>query len=377
MIFLFSLSVNRIPQFISSDLSTLFSNCYPNTLDTTVASYTAGNNTTKPNTFVITGDISAQWLRDSTNQVLPYFRFINEDQNLKEMICGLIQRQLSDIIIDPFANAFNHANEGGDHQSDQRKPVMQLHVFEGKYELDSLAAILKLTAAYYNTTKDTQCFLQDELYTTALQTILNTMHAMQQTTSTRDQEPYNFNRVTGVATDTLSNQGTGNPGLANGMIRSAFRPSDDATTLPFLIPANAMAVVELRNTANMINNAVEELQTIVADTHSKQLQTLSSLCLQLSDEIDAGIQSFALHTISTNKQIYAYEVDGYGGQIFMDDANVPSLLSLPYLGYTTVDDPVYQNTRKFVLSDRNPYYFVGKNTTELGGIGGKSTVHIL
>lgn len=66
-------------------------------------------------------------------------------------------------------------------------------------------------------------------------------------------------------------------------------------------------------------------------------------------------------------KVFAFEVDGFGSAYFMDDANIPSLLSLPYLGYVDKNDPIYKNTRKFVLSEYNPYFFKGEAGEGIGG----------
>jgi hypothetical protein len=152
--------------------------------------------------------------------------------------------------------------------------------------------------------------------------------------------------------------GNGVPAARTGMSKCAFRGSDDATTFPFHVPANAMAVVELRNVASMIE-----------DLGNKDDLPLASDMAELADEIDAGIEKFGKITHSITKEVvYAYEVDGFGNAIFMDDANIPSLLSLPYLGYLDASDDVYQATRRAVLArDSNPFYFSGSAGAGVGG----------
>lgn len=93
---------------------------------------------------------------------------------------------------------------------------------------------------------------------------------------------------------------------------------------------------------------------------------------KLGREIDEGIQKYGMVDHPKYGRIYAYETDGLGNYNLMDDANVPSLLSAPYLGYCSADDPVYQNTRRFILSEDNPFYFSGK---KLHGIGSPHTEH--
>ena len=77
-------------------------------------------------------------------------------------------------------------------------------------------------------------------------------------------------------------------------------------------------------------------------------------------EVNEAIQNFAVSEHLNFGKMYAYEVDGFGNKLFMDDANVPSLMSLAYLGAHKTTDELYQNTRKFLLSDHNPYFLKGK-----------------
>lgn len=306
------------------ELAWLFANCFPNTLDTTVRR--RGNET-----HVITGDIDAMWLRDSTAQVWPYLPFANEDPALRDLIAGVIRRQAACVLLDPYANGFyDDPTQLGEWQSDQTE--MKPGVHERKYELDSLCAVLRLACGYVKTTGDTTPINRQ-----ALDLIVRTIRVEQSGSS-----PYRFARMASRATDTLPLDG-GNafPGKNCGMSRSAFRPSDDACQLPFLIPANAMAVVCLRETARLLN-----LHGAAA----------------LAEEIEAGIRRHGIHD-----GVFAFEVDGFGSRVMMDDANVPSLLSLPYLGYCAKDDPLYQRTRARVLSPDNPYYSEGRVGRGIGG----------
>ena len=159
------------------DLATLFSNCLPCTLDTTVKSYTPSTPTSPPDSYIITGDIDAEWLRDSTNQVLPYMSLLRTDPPLSDLVCGLIRRQSRNIIHDPYANSFNPNATGVGHQDDRRKPKMTAEVFEGKWELDSLAAAMKLAWHYYNATQDSACFLNDNTWGQAIKVRITTSHS--------------------------------------------------------------------------------------------------------------------------------------------------------------------------------------------------------
>ena len=376
-----SLIASVSSRMVDPDLATLFSNCLPSTLDTTVESFTPSIDGSYPDAFVITGDINAQWFRDSTNQVLPYVPYAEQDKPLQNLVCGLVRRQCAYILIDPYANSFNFNASGAGHQGDTRHPRMTPIVFEGKFELDSLAAVLKLAYAYYNYTGDSTCFLEDDLWLAAVEVIYETITAQQETTLPADGgAPYFFQRETNTPTDTLMLSGVGNIGRRTGMCKSSFRPSDDSTLFPFSVPGNAMAVVELRHAGKLVEVLVD-LDSVQRDP--VRLQRVVKLGERLSDlanELDAGIQSFGIVPIPSRSpsvlgfslpaavaNMYAYEVDGYGGQTVMDDANVPSLLSLPYLGYTSRSDPLYLATRRVLLSSNNPYYF---NGTAGSGIGG-------
>lgn len=353
------------PLFRDSNLGTLFANCLPNTLDTTVFSYTT-NPTEVPqsdlDTFVITGDINALWLRDSMNQVLPYAPYSDEDKNLQYMFEGLINRHAKSVLIDPFANAFNFNASGAGHQSDSRVPPMTKSVFEGKYEIDSLGAFLKLSYWYqkFNAKNGALFRFADERWLSAVDKLLSTVQTMQEDTGASANPPYLFRRVTSEALDTLSMQGRGPPVKPHGLSRSLFRPSDDAVTMGYNIPGNAMMCVELHHLAEML----VQLHAQDAD-NSNVLALLKKTRVVLSSLCDA-LASYTTHP-SDNSEVIPFEVDGFGGAYYMDDANIPSLLSLPVLGYMAKEHPLYQKTRAFILSGHNPYFFQG---TVASGIGG-------
>lgn len=332
------------------ELAWLFTNCLPNTLDTTV---TLGRDDQgRLDAFVITGDIAAMWLRDSTNQVWPYLSMVRQCQDLRDLFRGLINRQAACIRLDPYANAFyREAHEVGHWESDHTD--MQPGVHERKYELDSLGAVLRLACGYYFETLDASCFDADWLK--AMKLLLQTIRREQASSAEQGDVPtYLFRRTTPFASDTLNNQGRGNPYARTGMSRCAFRPSDDATLFQHLIPANAMAVVGLRDLAKLL-------------AELKLAPALAAEATTLADEIDTGIREHGLFRHPQFGSIFAYEVDGFGSVALMDDANVPSLLALPYLGYCETADPLYRATRDFVLSPANPYYFKGTAGEGVGG----------
>lgn len=325
-------------------LAWMFENCFPNTLDTTVHfRHTDG----KPDTFVYTGDIHAMWLRDSGAQVWPYVQLANDDPKLREMLEGVIRRQFICINIDPYANAFNDGPVGGDWQSDMTDMKKELH--ERKWEIDSLCYPIRLAYHYWKVTGDTSIF--DEIWTEAIANVLKTFKEQQRKDGIG---PYKFQRRTERQLDTLNNNGNGAPVNPVGLIVSSFRPSDDATTLQFLVPSNFFAVTSLRK-------AAEILTAVNKDTHTAQQ------CLNLANEVETALKKYATYNHPKFGTIYAFEVDGFGNHLLMDDANVPSLLAMPYLGDVDINDPIYQNTRKFVWSDSNPYFFKGKAGEGIGG----------
>lgn len=327
------------------ELTWLFENCFPNTLDTTVYYKEAAG---RPDTYVITGDIDAMWLRDSSAQVWPYLQFVNEDKPLKNLIAGVINHQTKSILKDPYANAFyGDPQKVGEWKSDHTE--MRPGVHERKWEIDSLCYPIRLAFHYWKKTGDKAPF--DAEWKNSIAAILKTFKEQQRK---EDKGPYRFQRQTPHPTDTLPMGGFGFPVKPVGLIVSSFRPSDDATIFPFLIPSNFFAVVSLKQAAEMVTSLHND-------------NALATELLALAKEVETAIQQHGVVTHPKYGKIYAFEVDGFGGAYMMDDSNVPSLLSLPYLGAVDKNDPIYQNTRKFVLSADNPYYFIGKAAEGIGG----------
>lgn len=335
----------RVKKLLSNQkLSWMFENCFPNTLETTVHYRTTDG---KPDTFVYTGDIHAMWLRDSGAQVWPYVQLANRDPELKKMLAGVINRQFKCIIIDPYANAFNDGAIGGEWMTDLTDMIPELH--ERKWEIDSLCYPLRLAYHYWKTTGDTSVFTEEWLQ--AIQLVLKTFKEQQRKDGVG---PYKFQRKTERALDTLNNNGLGAPVKPVGLIVSSFRPSDDATTLQFLVPSNFFAVTSLRKAA--------EILTVV-----NKRTDLANECTELAREVETALNKYATYNHPTYGTIYAFEVDGFGNHFLMDDANVPSLLAMPYLGDMDVNNPIYQNTRKYVWSEDNPYFFKGTAGEGIGG----------
>lgn len=324
-------------QIADPELAWMFENCFLNTLDTTVDFEEQGD---RVDSFIITGDIDAMWLRDSTAQVWPYLPFVNEDDKLRKMIQGLIGRQAKCILLDPYANAFyKDASRPSEWQSDQPSPGPGVH--ERKWEIDSLCYPVRLANAYFEKTGDSSIF--DAEWQQAMKLVVQTFRTEQRKDGTT---PYRFVRKTTAMIDAPPFDGTSRPIKPVGLIASAFRPSDDSTLFPFLIPSNLFAVESLRQLA-----AIAKTQLSDAD--------FARECAQLADEVQTAIDSHAKLDHLEFGTIYAYEVDGFGNAVFWDDANVPSLMSLAYLGIHQPTDEIYARTRAFLLSEQNPYFLKG------------------
>ncbi len=298
-------------------------------------------------TFVFTGDIPAMWLRDSAAQVRPYVRLADKDPQIAEMLRGLIRRQADYLQIDPYANAFNKTANGHGHQTDLTQ--MSPWLWERKYELDSLCYPVQLCKDYFDVTGDTTIF--DEPLRAAFERILTVIRTEQKHDT---DSSYRFERQNVHSPlDTLPFEGRGTRTNFTGMSWSGFRPSDDACTFGYLIPANMFAVVILGHIAHFARALYHD-------------QALAVEAEKLRQDIDFGIQTYGIIQHPKFGAMYAYETDGLGNYSLMDDANVPSLLSIPYLGYCSASDPVYQNTRAFILNKANPYYVEGKFARGIG-----------
>ena len=329
----------------NKELGWLFENCFPNTLDTTVDFEMING---KPDTYVITGDIDAMWLRDSTAQVWPYLPLMKEDKNLQLLVQGVIRRQTKCILKDPYANAFyKDENKVSEWKSDLTDMKPGIH--ERKWEIDSLCYPIRLVHGYWKLTGDTNIF--DQEWIEAMKLLLKTFKEQQRL---EGNGPYSFQRTTAWATDGVPLGGYGYPANKVGLIYSMFRPSDDATVFPFLIPSNFFAhesLLHLQELGSKISNAAG----------------LVSGAAELSGQLKKALDKYSKTKHEKFGEVYAYEVNGFGSYNLMDDANVPSLLSLPYLDAVKLSDPIYQNTRKLLLSTSNPFFFKGKAAEGIGG----------
>ncbi|MGN8646034.1 glycoside hydrolase family 125 protein [Gracilibacillus sp. HCP3S3_G5_1] len=334
--------IKKVQEYYQVDqkLQTMFEECFVNTYQTTIRPQSDGS------TFVITGDIPAMWLRDSAAQVRPYLLLADQDPTIAQMIQGVIEKQVSFINHDPYANAFNEHPNGNRYHQDRTK--MTDWIWERKYEIDSLCYPIQLAYLYWKGTGITTHFNQQ--FKEAMEKIIDVWTTEQHHS---DQSAYHFVRDNCPPQDTLSHDGYGAPVGYTGMTWSGFRPSDDACKYGYLIPSNMFAVVSLQQLAEIAVAILED-------------ESLANKANKLALEIEQGIQQFGIVEHPEFGSIYAYETDGLGNYVLMDDANVPSLLSIPYIGYRPFDDEIYQNTRRFILSEENPYYFKGKIASGIG-----------
>ena len=321
-------------------LAPLAAQCYLNTIETTVKKCDNGDY------FVITGDIPALWLRDSAAQLRPYMPLCGQSEELREIIRGIIRRHAFYVNLDPYSNAFNEVSNPKSHTDDT--DFYSDYIWERKYEVDSLCASVYLAADYYDATGDREIFTDalHGMFTAIIDTFIKEQdHAAN--------SKYYFRREDCPETDTLPCEGKGRPVAVTGMTWSGFRPSDDRCYYNYLIPAEMMAVAAMKRAAALLREGWGD------DENAGRAEKLAS-------EIDAGIKKYGVIETEEFGKIYAYEVDGLGNYVLMDDANSPSLLAAPYLGYCEKDDPLYLNTRRFILSKANPWYFEGKAAKGVG-----------
>jgi len=299
--------------------------------------------------YLVTGDIPAMWLRDSTTQVLPLLRLGVYCPAAEEFVADVLRRQLAFITLDPYANAFNAGPTGAGHHRDET--AMTPHIWERKYEVDSLCHPLHLAERFWRRTGRTDVF--DALYWRAVHRVLDTWETEQDHEA---RSTYRFRRRFAGRRGTLPRHGLGAPVAVTGMTWSGFRPSDDACVHSYNVPGNMFADVVLRGIPEIAEAAPPP----------PRHQDLVHRATQLHLAIDQGVREHAIVADPVLGPRWAYEVDGRGGVLEIDDANVPSLLSLPRLGYCRPDDPLYVATRRFILSTRNPYFYSGSAAAGIG-----------
>lgn len=341
--------VERVRERTDEATTAMFERCFENTLGTTLREMPDGT------LFMLTGDIPAMWLRDSTAQLGPYLHFAAEDQTISDMIAAVSRRQIEYVLLDPYANAFNAEANGAGHQSDltEQSPW----VWERKYEVDSLCYPIQLAHDLWTLTGRTD-HLGDS-FAQAARAIIALWRTEQHH---EERSTYRFQRLDGPSTDTLVRDGRGSETAPTGLTWSAFRPSDDACEHGYNVPGNMFAAVELQH-----------IETIARDVLGDD--DLAASARELRADIQRGIDEHAVVSSPAGEDVFAYEIDGHGGILLLDDANVPSLLSLPLIGWCGTDDPLYLATRRFILSTANPTYVAGElaSGTDSSGLGSPHT----
>ncbi|WP_292698806.1 glycoside hydrolase family 125 protein [Microbacterium sp. 69-10] len=317
----------------------IFNRCFTDTLENTIAMQADGT------AFMVTGDIPAMWQRDSAAQLAPYLHFLDRVPELAEIVIAVNRRQLGGMLHDPYANAFNAEANGNGHQDDRTD--MTPWTWERKYEIDSLCYPLQLAEDIWRITGRTDHL--DEQYARAVRAAMGVFRIEQDHEA---HSAYRFERFDAPQSDTLVRAGRGSLTVPTGMSWSAFRPSDDACDFGYNVPGNAFAAVVLAGVVRIARDVLDD-------------EVLADEADALRDQIETGIRAHAVVTVAGG-EIYAYEVDGLGGALLADDANVPSLLALPYIGWCDAGDPLYQRTRAFVLSDANPTFASGSAAKGIG-----------
>ena len=339
-------------KFKDKNLQNIFTNCYLNTLDTTIDFDPLNNDT-----FIITGDIKAMWLRDSSFQIFPYLKFCTKDENLNKMILGLFNRQLNCIKIDPYANAFNKDDSKSSIWKDDLTykknsegkfiNAMNNFLWERKYELDSIIIPLYTMCLYINYTQNFS--ILNEKFFECLDIILNLIEKEKRGTDDEDNEngpEYKFQRKIEEPFDSL-HLGRGNPSKSNDLIKSSFRNSDDCTLFSYNIPENAFLVATFKKLIEILENFKPNFEKI-------------NKLKEISNRIYKSIFLNGVFKDENNNNFFAFEIDGFGNYYFMDEAGYPNLISLPFFGFLSNEDEIYKTTRKKILSSRNPYYIKGK-----------------
>ena len=309
---------------LNAKLDVLYRSAYDETIQRHALAQSDGT------TYVSTGDIEAEWLRDASATVRPYIGLSLRDRDVRRTLRGVIARQAKYILRDPYANAFSR----------------NYHVVERKFEVDSLLYPIWFAYDYYRQTGDRSIFSPQ--VRSAFDRVLATM---------RDEQRHP--KRSHYTHPQLANNGRGSPVKYTGMVWTGFRPSDDPVRYHYNIPVNMFASVVMK-----------DLTTIAREVWRDDRMARNAW--GLSVEIQRGIEQYGTLELRPFGRIYAYEVDGRGHANVMDDANIPSLLSIPYFGYLPKTNSLYLATRRFALSERNPYYFKGKYAQ---GIGSPHTPH--
>jgi len=335
---------------LSSKARNMCKTTYEHTLKTTTKILPDGG------TFVFTGDLDDLWLRDSAAQVHPYLNYVAEDPQMRRLVEGLVKRHAFYVLFDPYANAFRIDTS---YKFSEKQMSIGRHdyISTWDYELDSGCYFLRLVYSLWQAVPNSPAVADEQTHKAASLMVdvwtaeqrheedppMVGVHESDDKRFKKIGKPYRMPLTWPPKCHdcaALDRKGKGPPSAYTGMTWSAFRPSDDACTYSYLVPANMFASVAL--------GYVRELATKVWNDPA-----LAQRATKLQQEIDNGIREHAIVDHPTYGQIYAYEVDGLGNHNLMDDANVPNLMSIPYLGWD-YDPEIYANTRAFVLSKSNP-----------------------
>ncbi|KAJ7177195.1 Six-hairpin glycosidase-like protein [Mycena filopes] len=332
------------------DLARMFENTYPNTLDTTIKWFNDNL------TFVVTGDIPAEWLRDSSNQFKVYLPLVGHDEPLKQLTRGVINLQARYITEYPYCNAFQPPPESGlppqccsgDTGAAVSPPDDLSIVWTCGYELDSLLSFLQLSRRYYEFSQDASIFTFDNGgWFKAVENVMQVIQNQAVPTYDSAGNVVSFYNISGPNQQYMKNDGRGPPKANTGLIGTTYRPSDDVVYFPFNIPHQAMAIVELRGLASLLQQVGLR-------------NDLAAAATARANSVETALWKWGTVLTKDWGEVFAYEVDGFGSAAIQDDANVPSLVSIPYLGFVNATNPIYANTRKMVLStEGNPYYGFG------------------
>lgn len=347
------------------DLARLFENCFASCVDT-VVQWKGNAFTGEELCFIITGDIDAMWLRDSAQSLHPYQFLVAGNEDIASIFRGTINLHSRYITNDPYCNAFQPPVESGltpadsHFKGDVTPKYNNNTIWTCNFELDSLAGFLQLSYDYWLATGDVSFFRQ-ETWIQAVETVLKTMSNMMiptydSKTGLPNQQPYLFQSLTESGSGTLDNNGAGEPfNGGTGLVRTPYRPSDDAAIFQLMIPSNAMLSVQLRQVSSIVSGCGGN-------------STLASILNQAGTSIRNAIYQHGIMDHPIYGKVFAYEVDGFGSYNMMDDSNIPSLLSLPMLGFINESDPIYLNTRKMILNKQsNRYYLTGPSFQGIGG----------
>jgi len=292
--------------------------------------------------FVRTGDIEGMWTRDSAAQLHPYIPLASDSPEFQSLLEGALRSQAKYIAIDPYSNAYHKTWKN----YDDARLLRGGYVFTGNYEMDSGAYFLRFLKSYADVVPTSAILREPQIHEAV--TILMKLYRLEQNHS-NSQYKYPL-----APPWELPGGPNGKPVGYTGMVWNAFRPSDDPHTFGYHIPGNLF----LASYLPFVGNVAKEVW---------QDEELARYAEELRNDILNGVERYGTKSVD-GKTVYCYETDGLGHCNLMDDANVPSLLSIPYLDPSGehYNREIYTNTREFILSDKNPWFFQGSVASGIG-----------